>query len=363
MGDLEVKMTSVKNQKGTVLVFVTLMIVLLMIMVGMGLDTGHLAYIRSQGQPAVDAAALAAASAIHTGDTAQVENRAKAFNSTNNYLDSQKNQIDIPNITYVNYNASTNTITSLGNTIAGANGVRVALETTNPYGGAGGTAMKSPLFLTPLFNLFGIPTAKTTNVSVSAVAIVKTAPDLPIAMEQGLCPTAKDDKGQIIPVPTKLLQSNSADETSGYTTFYINNASKTEINNLLQGSLTCSSAASVGIGFCTELNNGQISTIYDDFNSVFLKGKTEGRCYMIPVVATGVTYNQCSTILDFAKFCPTQSDTLGDAGWGIGKTKSEDGQGWDKYIIGNVTCGENLSNAPWAKCHVTSLVRDAKSGM
>src|SRR6266508_3726477 len=126
-------MTSAKNERGAVLVFVTLMIVLLMIMVGMGLDTGHLAYIRSQGQPAVDAAALAAASAIHTGETAQVENRAKAFNSTNNYLNSPNNLIDSANITYVNYDAATNTFTSQGTTLAGANGVRVALETSNPY--------------------------------------------------------------------------------------------------------------------------------------------------------------------------------------------------------------------------------------
>jgi Flp pilus assembly protein TadG len=350
----------IKNDRGAVLVFVTLMIVFLMIMVGMGLDTGHLAYIRSQGQPAVDAAALAAASAIHTGDTAQVENRAEAFNSTNNYLDSPNNQIGSANITYINYNAGSNTFTAQGNNIAGANGVRVALETTNPYGGTPNTPMKSPLFLTPLFNLLGISTPSTANVSVSAVAIVKTAPDLPIAMEQALC--TKDANGQYKQGEAKLLQSNTADETSGYTTFYINNASKTEIYNLLMGSLTCSGAPSVGIGFCTELNNGQISTIYDDFNTVFLKGKTEGRCYMIPIVATGVTYNQCSKILDFAQFCPKQGDP-GNAGWGIGKTKSEDGQGWDKYIIGDVTCGVTPYDAKWAKCHVTTLVRDAKSGM
>jgi Flp pilus assembly protein TadG len=350
-------MKTAGHESGSVLVFVTFMIVILMVMVGMGLDTGHLAYIRSQAQPAVDAAALAAASAIHTGDTTQVENRAKAFNAVNDYLDSPNNQIGSANITYVAYNASTNTFTSQGTTLAGANGVRVALEASNPYGGAGGTALKSPLFLTPLFNLLGIPTEKTTNVSVSAVAIVKSAPDLPIAMELSLCGEKKT--GQYETVEAKLLQANAEDETSGYTTFYINSASKTQIYNLLMGSIGCSGAASVGKGFCTELNNGQISTIYSDFEQVFLNGKTEGRCYLIPVVASGVTYNQCSEILDFAKFCPKQ----GDAGWGVGKTKSKDGQGFDKYIIGDITCGADLSNAPWAKCHVTTLVRDAKSGM
>ena len=51
-------MQIVDNERGGVIVFVTLMVVLLMIMVGMGLDTGHLSFIRSQGQGAVDAAAL-----------------------------------------------------------------------------------------------------------------------------------------------------------------------------------------------------------------------------------------------------------------------------------------------------------------
>src|SRR5688500_832808 len=155
-------MKASRNERGSVLVFVTLMIVLLVIMVGMGLDTGHLAYIRSQGQPAVDASALAAASAIPTNSTTEVNNRAASFNSANDYLDSPNNQIGSANITYVNYDTSSNSFTAQGSTIAGANGVRVALETNNPYGGSPNNPMKSPLFLTPLFNVLGTPTAKTT---------------------------------------------------------------------------------------------------------------------------------------------------------------------------------------------------------
>ena len=54
-------MKTLKNERGSVLVFITLMIVLLMIMVGMGLDTGHLTYTRAQGQAAVEAAAALSA--------------------------------------------------------------------------------------------------------------------------------------------------------------------------------------------------------------------------------------------------------------------------------------------------------------
>ena len=47
-------------------------------------------------------------------------------------------------------------INTSGVSIANANGVRVALETTNPHTGANAaTAMISRVFLMPLLNLFG----------------------------------------------------------------------------------------------------------------------------------------------------------------------------------------------------------------
>jgi hypothetical protein len=192
-------MTTLSNQNGTVLVFITLMIVRLLIMVGMGLDTGHLAYVRSQGQPAVDAATLAAASAIPTGLPSKVYARVQQLNydsgtnaGGNNYLDSPNNLIDADldspnnlidadNVTLINYDAARDpqiqpaagtSSTSVGD----ANGVRVALESTNPYGGNPGTSMKSPLFLTPLLKLFGYTASATQNVSVSAVAVIKGFP-------------------------------------------------------------------------------------------------------------------------------------------------------------------------------------------
>ena len=61
-------MNSIHNEQGSVIVFVTLMIVLLLIMVGIGLDTGQLTATRSQGQAAVDAAALAAVSGLPYSD-------------------------------------------------------------------------------------------------------------------------------------------------------------------------------------------------------------------------------------------------------------------------------------------------------
>jgi Flp pilus assembly protein TadG len=307
----------------------------------MGLDTGHLVYVRAQGQTAVDAAALAAAAAIPTGSTTEVNDRAAAFNSKNNYINSTNNLITGTNITYVQYSPTDGTIDTSAVTIANANGVRVGLESTNPYTGANpATAMLSPLFLTPLLNLLGYQVDTTANVSVSAVAVIKAAPGLPIAIEEARCGQAN---------PQKLLQSSSKTDNSGYTTYWNNNASAAEIKALLKSASTCSGGMpSVDAGFSTQLNNGQISSVYSDFADVFKAHPSQ--CYLIPVVGNGSNWNQTEKITDFAKFCPDAENPVVQ-------------QGSDKYLYGTVTCGQNPYSTTDVSCYVPTLVRDVKSGM
>jgi Flp pilus assembly protein TadG len=331
----------VNNQRGTVLIFVTLSMALLLIMVGMGLDTGHLVFVRAQGQAAVDAAALAAASAIPTGSSTQVNDRAAAFNSKNNYADSSNNWISDKNITYVQYSPPDGSINTSGVNVTNANGVRVALETTNPHTGANAaTAMISRVFLMPLLNLFGHDVDNTANVSVSAVAVIKAGPGLPIAIEEAKCSQ---------PNPQKLLQSSSQTDNSGYTTYWIPNASATQIRELLENAKTCGGGIpSVDVGFLTQLNNGQISSVYSDFADVFKEDPHQ--CYLIPVVRNGSNWNQTEKIIDFAKFCPDPQNPV-----------VKDGS--DKYLYGTVTCGQNPYNTTNVSCYVPTLVRDVKSGM
>jgi Flp pilus assembly protein TadG len=334
------------NQKGSVLVFVTLMIVLLMVMVGMGLDTGHLAYVRSQGQPAVDASALAAASAVSTRDDTAVKSRAGLFNSSNTYLSSKNNTISGTNVTYAYYDpASTPSIKTSGIDVTNANAVRVALETTNPHtGAAANTSMASPLFLTPLFNVMGINTKNTANVSVSAVAALRGLPGLPLAIELDRCDLTK------YPNPQKLLQSSSKTDNSGYTTYWIDNASATEIKGLLKSSFDCGSAIpSVDTGYCTQLNNGQIASVYEDFESLFKA--TYPKCYLLPVVKNGANWNQCQNIEKWASFCADKDTPV----------VKEDS---NKYIYGTIDCNNiTVYNQNNLNCYVPTLVRDTKSGM
>jgi Flp pilus assembly protein TadG len=332
-------METVKNERGTVLIFATVLIVLLMIMVAMGLDTGHLVYVRAQGQAAVDAAALAAASAIPTGDDNEVKSRAAAFDTKNQYVGNTTNPITGANVTYVQYSSSNGTITTSGVNVVNANGVRVAMESTNPYTGAApGTSISAPVFLMPLLRLFGQTADATEQVSVSAVAAIKAMTGLPIAIEQSRC-TA--------PNPQRLLQTSSPRDNSGYTTYTISDTSAAEITALLRGAPTCG-LPSTGIGFPTELNNGQISSVYNDFANVFRADP--GKCYMIPVVRNSSNWNQQETIIDFAKFCPDPTNPVVQ-------------HGSDKYIQGTVTCGQNPYTITNVKCYTSALVRDARSGM
>jgi len=371
-----------RNERGSVLVFVTLMVVLLMIMIGMGLDTGHLAYIRSQGQPAVDAAALAAASAIPTGLPAAVNSRAAELNYVkgandggNNYLNSPNNLIGANNVTLVHYDPATGNITSATGTSSistgDANGVRVALEASNPYGGSVGAAMKSPLFLTPIFNLFGQTVGGTQDVSVSAVAVVQAVPGMPIAIA-GCQPASAGCTGgsgtEANPYTNcKLLQVDSSNnpngngkyQDSGWTTFNVQSANAVEIKALVGNSSTCGNIPGVNIGTgCIYLNNGQITPVVKEFEKVY-KSNGDGLSGastppnandwgIIPVVSASITnFNQCEPVVSFAKF--GIRDVVTSAS--------------DKYLLGDLICNWDIGRIGGTGCYTTRLVRDKKSGM
>lgn len=350
-------MNQLRDQNGSVLVFITLMIVLLLVMVGLGLDTGQLAYTRGTAQPALDAAALAAASGIPTGSEIEVRNRATFFNSTNTFTGSATTAIAQANVTLMKFTLanpadSTNKNYTLAQaaSIATANAARVALETNNPYdAGATNTPIKSPLFLTPLFNLLGASTQGTQNVSVSAVAVSTGMVGLPMAVEQARCAG---------PNPTKLLQSSSSEEnkgkafndTSGYTTYWINATNPGTIQEFLRVSDDCSGglAALSGAGFCTNLNNGAIVSVYDDFENLFRANP--GKCFLIPVVPNGSDWQRCQNIMYFGTWCPDPSTPT---------VKN----GNDRYLLGNLTCPTDPTAATNLKCYTQVLVRDKASGM
>jgi Flp pilus assembly protein TadG len=332
-----------RNDRGSVLVFVTLMIMLLMIMVGMGLDTGWMTYVRSQGQPAVDAAALAATSGLIQGTT-EVETRAAAFNTTNNYVGSGVNAIGPNNLTYIKYDEGKRTIAKVD--AAMANGVRVALETSNPYGGTNAaSSIVSPLFLTPLFNLFGANVSTQANISVTAVAYLKNRPGFPVALRQ--CVPGQDK--YLIWSPMKI-------ETVCWTTYTIPPANEPILEGMIEGT-KCDRIPAVSEGQPIYLNNGTIATLLDSVTKTYGPFPQNKPCFTIPVVADSANCNQQSPITAFADICITAVQKGGQP------TAMPDGGQSNHYLKADVTCNVKLSDKPANSCSLPVLVRDKLSGM
>ncbi|HXG50522.1 MAG TPA: pilus assembly protein TadG-related protein [candidate division Zixibacteria bacterium] len=339
-------MQTVSNERGTVIVFVTLVIVFLLIMVGLGLDTGQLTYTRNQGQAAVDAAALAAVSALPSWDAAQVEKRAAGFNTTNTYVESGTNKIGSANVSYIEYDFDSNQIVNYSSNIATANGVRVALE--------GGTSITTPVFLTPLLNLFGISAAGTADVNVSAVAVIQSKPAIPIALWSSVCPNpdGKIEERQIkFQHPTKSGQG----ENSCWTTFLDCSSGASDIKALFQVSRTCSGHpidGEIDIGTYICQNRGQVNSSLKEAADFFTKEAPDfpNRWWLVPVIGGGGN-------------CDPQNPTK-IVNWAKIRPKEFNDQGSPKWIRADVVCGEKLNreDIKTSLCFSHKLVREEKKG-
>jgi Flp pilus assembly protein TadG len=341
------------NERGSVLVFVTLIVVVLIVMVGMGLDTGQLTYVRSQGQAAVDAAALSAASGLPVSHN-QVMARAAGFNSTNDYVEHPTNQIADSNVTYVNYDANRTPPLEYRPSITGAIGVRVALEENNPYVERPATGITTPVFLTPLMRLFGASTPTTADISVSAVAVLAAEPSIPIAIHDSLCNGSNTVTG------VQLLTSPSTTDNSCWTTYWDSPASSQAIKALFKASESCSGLPRGAGGGEIYLNNGVITSVYRRAEKFFIKDNdTKNRCWLVPVVPDSTKCNQTDPITDWAKICPTHVKVNPS-------TKDEDfntDTSAQHYIIADVTCNQQALGSSSSLCFRPRLVRDIKSGM
>ncbi len=338
-------MSSKSNDKGSVLVFMTLMIVLLMIMVGMGLDTSQMTFSRSTGQAAVDAAALSAVSAlpaaIATSNPALVENRAAAsFLSKNDYTGSSTNPITKTNVSYVQYDFAANKVTAYNVALGTANGVRVALETDT------GSAMKTPAFLTPLFNLFGASASATNNVSVSAVSVVSGRPSIPIALWSSVC-----QGSSTVPNVEIAQQNPQSGENSCWTTYLDNSSGAPDIKALFTASASCSGlpVGEIDIGVPIYENKGQVASVYGVAEDFFMNdAATKNRDWIIPVInGTGnCNSKNPSPIVNWAKIRVTAVSKHGS----------------DSYIQANITCNQSINNTGDLLCFSHRLVREPVKG-
>ena len=329
-------MKTINNERGTVIIFVTLIVVLLLIIVGMGLDTGQLTYVRNQGQAAVDAAALAAVTGLPSRNATQIQNRAAGYNSTNDYVESPTNAISGANITYVQYDSQNNQITNYAANINNANGVRVALEQST------GSGITTPVFLTPLMNLLGIATPATQEVNVSAVAVISARVSIPIALWQTQC-----NGSSTIP-DVEIAQQNPHTENSCWTCYLDNSCGASDVKALFDASENCTGKpAGVAVGTPIYENKGQVASVYETAEQFFMKDHP-GKEFFIPVI-------------DGTKNCNAKNPTP-IVDWAKIKVTEVSKHGADSYIKADVTCQQNIDVADSSLCYSHKLVREPTKG-
>jgi len=338
-------MSSITNDKGSVLVFMTLMIVLLMIMVGMGLDTGQLTYSRATGQAAVDAAALSAVSALPSRIDLDVKTRAAAFDANNNYVNSPNNPIGSANVSYIQYDFTTNQITNYAAPIATANGVRVALEQ------ATNSAIATPAFLTPLFNLFGGSAPGANSVNVSAVSVITSKPSIPIALWSNQC--AQNGVEYNVQIQMQHPSNDNQDpagENACWTTFFDCSSGAPDIKAGFTTAGTCSGAAlrgDIALGSMICQNRGQVNSVLQEAKDFF--AANPNRWWVVPVLSGGGNCDPDNPtgIVNFAKIWPTKVVTTGNP----------------KYIEAKVVCDPALINdLEVSLCFSNRLVREPAKG-
>ncbi len=359
-------MTKLRNDSGSVLVFITLMIVLLMVMVGMGLDTGFLTFSRSLGQRAVDMAALAGAAGLAKGDATAIKSNIEQLNTPNDYVNrtAGSNAIDGTvsgkNVTLMTYDFTNNQITGTTTDITKATAVRVALETTNPYtGGSSNSAVNTAAFLTPLLNLLGSNTASASNnVNVSAVAVIQAQPGLPIALNG--CDPAWAGTNTAIPW-NQTPSGGSNPNNSGWTTYLDGSVSSPDVITLIHKIAACQGTGAVGVGTNICLNNGQQTPDLREFE-ILIGNNTDGtpKCYLTPVIPSSSNFTGCSNeILAYAQICP-----LAVCGPGVNGTKNQnlctEDSSFGKYLFATVkSCNVGDPNRPsLSSCYSLKLVRE-----
>jgi hypothetical protein len=174
-------------------------------------------------------------------------------------------------------------------------------------------------------------------VSVSAVAAIKAAPALPVAIDETVCGKTTEQTLDFNPLGN-----------SGWTSYSLG-ANAPTIRDLFDGLPSCKGSPAVDKGFCTNLINGTIANLFSkDIPDLFKRNP--GGCYLLPVVGPLAifNFNGCSEIKDWAEFCPNP-----DVNVAVGHHE----------LKGTVTCGKSIYTSRASKCYYPFLVRDPNSGM
>ena len=261
-------MRTLRNNRGAVLIYVTLFLLLLgLLFIALGTDVGWMAYVRTQGQAAVDAAALRGAAAIpnynSTGSTTQVYNMASGLNSNNTVMNQAAGVVGA-DIEFCTGNPDGVSTCSASTFPTPADGVRV----TRTY--------STPLFFSRILN-----GGNNANITVSSIAWLGGpggyCPDLPIALcaqNIGYTPNASGTFTCNESLDAQLVPNQV--DNAGWFAPLPETANAAWCKAVLQGSMAC---PSTGYGQVIDLNNGEITVCQKLLEKKF----ADAGCFTPPV--------------------------------------------------------------------------------
>jgi hypothetical protein len=192
--------------------------------------------------------------------------------------------------------------------------------------------------------LFGQTAQGSNKVNVSAVAVLKALPGIPIAVMQQMC-TPGGVKGP----PVDLLTANANTDNSCWTTYTDQPTNAPKVKALFDASQSCSALPQdldlITIGTDIFLQNGVAATVYANAQDLFMN-RQPGMCWYVPIIPDSTKCNQTDPIIDWAKICPTDV------------TK----HGGHSTITATVQCQQSLFDGKDNLCFSARLVREPGKG-
>ncbi len=327
-----------KNEQGVTLVFIGLLFFLMLLFLGVAVDIGWTTYARGQAQRRVDAAALAAGSALicpttfpYNGYTdcasyraAKTQARADllAGASVNNVVNTSTNPANT--VAKMKYNATSQTLTAASDwTQANCNAVQVS------------EAVPTPLFFSSIRNVFGASENGSMTVHVGATAYVgcpgAEKPPLPL----GFCSSAINYPSNCN-VAHGLQVPNGANNSGFMDPASLGTMSDSLCKALVNGTTTM---PTVSTGTTLNLNNGQLTSCLSAIQTQYNTNKdASGKwCVVVPVV-DNCSFVQSQPDSGFAMFCITSVITTGNP----------------KYVDGYLQCPANFTGGPGGECFGTA---------
>ncbi|MGH7770703.1 MAG: pilus assembly protein TadG-related protein, partial [Candidatus Binatia bacterium] len=285
--------------------YVTLFLLLLgLLFIAVATDVGWMAYVRTQGQAATDAAALRAAAAIvnynSTGSTTQVYNMAAGLNSNNTVMNQAAGVVGA-DIEFCTGDPNGVPTCSPGTFPIPARGVRV----TRTY--------STPLFFSQLLN-----GGSNANITVSSTAWLGgpggLRPELPVALCKDEIQFNPDTLTCVPSLPAEFSPNNK-DNAGWWNKADSGQPSASECKNMVKDPETI---PYLNINDIIDLNNGEVTSCHKEIEDKF-KNCTAASCsgaegqakkdfctVILPIVDCQNSINTNEPVLGFAAMCITK---------------------------------------------------------